>query len=312
MQLPTLLGRTFRARLHAWWEGYEFTPPEADADGEADIHGDAEGERVAKAKKVEKPAAKEFWSRERIDVAQMLWGPEFVSPLGAEAIAELSAPLALVKGMSVAHVGCGLGGGLRALVRAHGVKATGFEPSAALAKAGLDLSNAAKLKAEAPIGPVDLANTPMKPAAFDRALIEHVLFTLDDKESALKRIIQALKPEAKVLILDLVMQGKAPGPAVAAWGKADPSPVKPWTVDTARKALAKLNVDVGEVADMSDTLGAAIVHGLDEFSKRAETRAVKRTVTAALKREVDLWLARKAALDAGEIKAVAIHGAVAR
>jgi ubiquinone/menaquinone biosynthesis C-methylase UbiE len=298
MQVPTLLlSRNLRARFHAWWEGYEFSsPPEANAD---------EDDRV-----VSSPAAasaKEPWPRERIDVAQMLWGREFVSPIGSEPLSDLVVPLAFEKGMNLLHLGCGLGGGTRALVRAHGIKATGFEPSAALAKAGMEISAAAKLKAEAPIGTIDFAKTEMKSAVFDRAVAEYVLSALGDKEGALKRVLPALKPGARILIFDLVLAGKA-GPAVAAWGRTDPSPVKPWTLDAAQKALAKLKINGNETRDESGRLGAAILQGLGAFLQSAESQAMKRTLTVALKREIDLWLARKAALDAGEIKAYAIYG----
>src|SRR5262249_45340559 len=155
---------------------------------------------------------------------------------GGEMLTELAAPLGLKKGLSVLHLGCGLGGGTRALVRAHGITATGFEPSAALAASGMEASAAAKLKAEAPVGAIDFASVEMKPAVFDRAVAEYVLSALGDKEGALKRVLPALKPGARVLIFDLVLAGKA-GPAVAAWGRADPSPVKPWTLDAAHRAL---------------------------------------------------------------------------
>jgi ubiquinone/menaquinone biosynthesis C-methylase UbiE len=299
MQLPALpiLGRNFRARFHAWWEGYEFSrPPVADEDAEDDA------EKISAAS-----SAKDPWPRERIEIAQMLWGREFVSPIGSEMLGDLVAPLAFGKGMSLVHLGCGVGGGTRALVRAHGVKATGLEPNATLAQSGMELSNAARLKAEAPIAAIDFASVEMKPALFDRAVAEYVLSALGDKEGALKRVLPALKPGARVLILDLVLAGKA-GPAVAAWGRADPSPVKPWTLDAAHKALAKLKIAKGETKDETPRFAAAIVQGLDRFLRSAESQAMKRTLTATLKREVDLWLARKAALDAGEVKAYAIYG----
>jgi hypothetical protein len=87
MQMPAILGRTFRARLHAWWEGYEFTPPAADPDADADKVAGVE----TKKPPTEKPALKDPWTRDRIEVAQVLWGSEYVSPLGAEAIAEPAA-----------------------------------------------------------------------------------------------------------------------------------------------------------------------------------------------------------------------------
>ena len=307
---PAAATHSLLTRLHAWWEGYEL-PPVASA-SEDDKPETPAKPAAAKPAAAAKVPAKELWSHDRIEVAQILWGKDFVSPLGAATLAELAAPLVLEKGMTLVHLGCGLGGGTRALVAAHAVKATGMESSPALANAGMNLSKAAKLKAEAPIGVVELGSVQVKPTVFDRAVIEHMLHTIDDKEAALARIVPALKPEARILVLDFVVQGKAPGPAIAAWAKVDAAPVKPWGLDAARKAFAKLNIDLSEVADQSERYRTLIVHGLDEFLKAAGSQAFKRTLTVPLKREVDIWAARMAAMDAGELKPVALYGVKAR
>jgi ubiquinone/menaquinone biosynthesis C-methylase UbiE len=307
-RLPTLPSLPLlRARFHAWWEGYDMpaSAPAPDAPKE-----EAEVEERPAAKAPAKPAAppKERWPRERIDVAQIVWGQEFTSPLGAAPMTELIAPLALEKGMNVLHLGCGLGGFTRAMVQVFGVAATGMDESAALAKAGMEMSARAKLPKLAPIGSADFKTVEFKPGVFDRAVIEHTLHTLDDKPAVLQRVAHALKPEAQLLILDYVMPGKAPGPAVAAWAKADPAPVKSWSLEAARKALATLKIDARAAEDQTDNVRALIVAGLDSFLKGAASQAVNRKLTTALKAEIDLWAARKAALDAGEIKVFAIHG----
>jgi SAM-dependent methyltransferase len=302
-RMPTLPSMpVLRARFHAWWEGYDMAAPPADTEAEVE-------ERPA-PKAPPKPAAppKERWPRERIDVAQIVWGKEFTSPLGTAPMTELVAPLSLGKGMNVLHLGCGLGGFTRAMVQSFGVAATGMDESAALAKAGMEMSAKAKLPKLAPIGSADFKTVEFKPAVFDRAVIEHALHTLDDKEAALQRIARALKPGAQLLILDYVLPGKAPGRAVAAWAKADPAPVQSWNLDTARKALTKLEIEARAVDDRTDSIRALIVGGLDAFLKGAMNQAINRKLTAALKSEIDLWAARKAALDAGEMKVFAIHG----
>jgi SAM-dependent methyltransferase len=303
--LPSL--PLLRARLHAWWEGYDMpaAAPAAGADEEAE-------DKPAAAKAPPKPAAKtqtkDRWTRERIDVAQILWGKEFVSPLGTAPMTELVAPLALEKGMNVLHIGCGLGGFTRAMVQTFGVAATGMDESAALATAGMELSSRAKLPKIAPIGACDLKTVEFKLGLFDRAVIEFVLHGQEDKQAALKRIVHALKPDAHVLILDYVLQGKTAGPAIAAWAKVDPAPVQAWNLDTARKTLSKLHIDARAVEDQTDRTRALIVGGLDALLKGAASQAVNRKLTAALKGEIDLWAARKAALVAGEVKIFAIHG----
>ena len=294
---------SLRARLHAWWEGYDVsaTAPEAEND-------DERPSAKAAGKPAAKPPAKEYWPRERIEVAQILWGKEFITPIGAGATTSLAQPLALAKGMAVLHLGCGLGGGTRALAQASSVTVTGMDESAALAKVGMDLSMRSKLKIQAPIAVCDLATFEFKSGAFDRALIEDIVHRRDDKEAALKRILRGLKIDAELLILDYMFLGKAAGPSISAWAAVDPSPVRPWNLDQARKTLAKLHVDVRGVEDETARCRSLIVGGLDAFLKGATSKALNRALTATLKREIDLWALRKAAFDAGELKAFALYG----
>jgi SAM-dependent methyltransferase len=301
MQVPALLNRNFRARFHAWWEGYQFSPPDADS---AARSGEATSLRAASDPR---PRNREPWPPERIEAAQMLWGPEFVSPLGATALSALVAPLALQGDQRLLHVGCGLGGGMRTLVHEFGVMATGLEPCKALADAGMEMSLDLKLKSQAPISAIDLARGEIKPGGFDRVLVERLLHTVADKEAALKRIAGALKPGAPLLFAEFMVEGGKSGPRVAAWAAADPQPVLPWTLEDLRKALLKLDVEVAEVTDETERLRTDALHDLDSFLKGAEDQTLTPPLTVALKREVDLWLARNAALEAGEVKLLAIQ-----
>jgi SAM-dependent methyltransferase len=237
----------------------------------------------------------------------MLWGPEFVSPLGATALSALVAPLALESDLRLLHVGCGLGGGMRTLVHEFGVMATGLEPCKALADAGMEMSLELKLKSQAPVAAIDLARGEIKPGGFDRALVERLLHTLADKEAALKRIVGALKPGGRLLFAEFMVEGGRPGAAVAGWAAADPHPVRPWTLDALRKALSDLDVEVGDVSDETARLRTDALHDLDSFLKGAEDHTLTPSLAVALKREIDLWLARKAALDAAEVKLLAIQ-----
>jgi SAM-dependent methyltransferase len=297
-------GSSLRARLAAWWEG---TPsPRAAPGTEAGDSRAGARKPSAPGKSAARPGG--LWPRERIDAATLLWGAEFVTPAGAEAIVALAAPLDLQPGEALLDAAAALGGAARALAAAHQVRVTAMEPSSELAAAGMALSKELGAEKAAPVAAYDPRSGEFKRAVFNAALAHELVFTLDDKEKVLRRIVRALKPGGRLLIGDYVIPGKVPGPTIAAWQAADPSPVRPWTLDDARKCLAKLHIDVTAATDETARLRALIVVGLDAFAKGAGARAVTPAQAKPLAREISIWALRKEALDAGELRFISLHG----
>jgi len=288
-----------RARFAAWWEGTDLPPVAAEAEPDDDDSLDERQKpRVAEAQATAKAV---LWPRERIDVAKILWGEDRTAPGGAAALVELAAPLSLAKKMTLLHLGAGLGAGSRAIAKASRATVNGMEPDSALAAAGMEASTRLKMKSEASIVAFDPTKDGFKRAGFDCALVQDTLFAVEDKAALLERVVAALKPKGRILILDYVLAGQAAGPGVEAWSKADPSPVKPWTLDQARECLAKLKVQLDTETDETERCRGFIVQGMDAFLRGATARQITPDLTVVLKREIELWAARKEALESGEL-----------
>ena len=183
-----------------------------------------------------------------------------------------------------------------------------MEPSAELAAAGMALTRKLGAERDAPVAAYDPRGPTFKRAAFDAALAYELLFTVEDKEKLLRRIADALKPGGRLLIGDYVLPGKTAAATVSAWQAADPAPVRPWRLDDARKCLAKLNIDVTAATDETARIRGLIMAGLDAFAKGAAVSAVKPAQAKLLGREIGIWALRKAAMDAGDLRFMSLHG----
>ncbi len=293
---------SLRARLAAWWEG---APAPRTETGPEAASGPS---TTAAAAGTGRPALTELWPRERIEAATLLWGAGFVTPFGAEATIELAGPLDLQPGDTLLDAAGRLGGAALALADRHHLRVAALEPSPALAAAGAALTRAQGAGGAVTLAAYDPHAGEIKRGPYAAALAHELLFTLDNKEALLRRIVRALAPEGRILIGDYVVAGPGDGPALAGWQAVDPGPVRPWRLDDARKCLARLQVDVTAATDETARLRALINGGLDAFAKGAAARPVAPTLARPLAREIAIWAARKQALDAGEIRFVSLVG----
>src|SRR5215468_8284890 len=129
-------GHSFGEKFHAWWEGYEL-PPKDEAEPQA-------AAAAAPAPGGDAPPG-DAWSKSRIKVAELIWGDGFNFPGSADHVVELVKPFGLNKEKSLLDLGCGLGGGTRAIAKEFGTYVEGMEHSPALAKAGMEMSEKAGL-----------------------------------------------------------------------------------------------------------------------------------------------------------------------
>ena len=281
--------RRFRARLTAWWEGTELPPVEADG-GDDGAH--PASTHPAQATHPPGPTSA-IWPRERIEVAQIL---------------EFARPLAIAKGRAVLDAGAALGGATRAISQEHSTYVYGIEPAAELAGVGMDLTLHHDMKSMAPVAAYDAKKTPLKPAGFDRALVHELLFRVADKEELLRQIARALKPKSQILIADYFVEDRTRNAAIETWAAADPAPVKPWSLAEARQCLTALKIELRSANDETTHYRGLIVRGMDRFLKGAAQQAINRNLTAALKREIELWGKRLAAFDTGALRFCCLHG----
>jgi cyclopropane fatty-acyl-phospholipid synthase-like methyltransferase len=110
-----------------------------------------------------------------------LWGPEFLTVGGEEAITELIHPLTLNSNMSVLELGAGIGGATRHIHKATGAWVTGVENSVTLAKLGMEKSIMKGLQRKASVEHGDYTHLKVKPQSEDAVLAKEALFTVADK-----------------------------------------------------------------------------------------------------------------------------------
>lgn len=216
---PAAVGKTaipFGLKLKAWWEGYD---AEALAERLAQSAGEAKP-----AKASAPPARKEpvlptpteayaevhtAWDKDRVSMAQLVWGEGYCGPGGAEHIVAMSKLLALSPEMSMMHVGAGVGGPARTLAQEFGVWVTGFEESYALIDSGNELSTMAGLAKKAEMTFLNMNKDQPFGRKFDRALATNFFIYHEDKQDCIAKVAAALKPEALFLITETFLADDA-------------------------------------------------------------------------------------------------------
>jgi SAM-dependent methyltransferase len=297
---PSQLG--LRARLHAWWEGYEI--------------GKKRPEQVLRSPRAETKAEpstppappKDFWGPERILVGQMIWGDGFTFPGGGEFAADLAQALVVNKNSIAMDIGCGLGGGTRAIVERFGAKAHGFDMSPELARAGDALSAKAGLDLRAPIASFDLEAPDWPKQHFDAALMRSVLSVVPDKVAFVRLVGESLKRAGRLVLLDWALaEDERQGPAFAAYIAGEARPTHLGTVGQLTYLVETAGFTVRTTEDYTDTFAPIVLDGWSRIESMVTAGMLKPAEGKALLNEAQLWARRIAAMKAGELRVARIE-----
>lgn len=309
---------TMRAKLHAWWEGYEYSgdakkPPGGGAASAAEPAPesapesapvpDAEHPDPIKPPMTGKIVVKDAWPPERIKVAQLLWGDGFTFPGAEEFALALAAPLALGPDSIGLDLGCGLGGGTRAIAKATNAWLDGFDLSMELAKSGAALSREAGMEKKAAIGFLDAADGSFKPKRYDGVLARNLFSLISDKPKLLQRVAHGMKPGAKIVVFDwAIAREDAHGEALDAYRLGEATAPRLSTQAQFVAQLEAAGLKLGGQADMTPEFRAIVLRGwsrIEDIVARGELSAVE---GKALMDEAQLWARRLAALDSGDLR----------
>lgn len=292
---------SFGEKFHAWWEGYELPPKAAEPE--------ASTAQAAAAPAAEAPPP-DVWSKSRIKVAELIWGDGFNFPGSTDHVVELVKPFGLTKEKSLLDLGCGLGGGTRAIAKEFGAWVEGMEGSAALAKAGMEMSEKAGLAKKAAIVAFDPMKVYFTPRRYDAVFARMVFWNLADKKRLLGEIDKGLKPKGQLTFIDYTVKADAVGtPAVAAWLKAEHSAQAPCTLDDFSNILNELKIEIRIAEDMTHEFRRLVTEGWATLVKLlGGGSSLAPEEAQALMREAELWRTRIGLLDSGTLQIARFFG----
>jgi 2-polyprenyl-3-methyl-5-hydroxy-6-metoxy-1,4-benzoquinol methylase len=311
-------------RLKAWWEGYDTK------ELEERMRQAAEAKQPKAAAEAEKSAEEMLgvplpnehaltqdalipdpnadpWSDERVDVAQLVWGPGFCGPGGPEQVIALSKLLTLTPEMSMMDLAAGLGGPARALAEHFGVWVTGYEMSETLVNAGNDLSTRAGMSKKAALTLLDIASDKPFDRRYDRALGNSFLSQVKDKPAIIAKIDEALKPEGLLLILDYVLNDgeTIDDIAVANWLAKESKPLH--LVD--RSALSKMFEPSSWTVRVDDDLTPQYIalvteawRGADKIVAQLMSKPEQAPLAPLVLKEAEFWMRRVNLFKSGKLQ----------
>lgn len=290
---------TFKRRFHAWWEGYDYVPEPAN-----ESVGDGAGAAAATAKA---PRA-DAWSPQRIRMCELIWGDGFNFPGGADAAMALLEPLSLAREQTLLDLGCGLGGGARAIAGTIGASVDGLEPSAVLALAGMKLSQAADLANKAIIQPFDLQVSSLPGKLYDGICVRQILGLVNDKAAMVAAFNNCLKPGGHIVVVEYALaKADADTPALAAWRKIEDGVTSPPTLELIAGALEHERLEVQVAEDIAPELKAQVLAGWARLAEEIKGKEVAPEEKPLLARELELWARRIAACEAGDLRLAKVH-----
>lgn len=328
------LNPDWRAKLEAWWEGYDLAilhlqakaaraqrsavKPDlrrldavaADAGETAFAELSTDASSLASGPDPD-PEARELegldigrngkpvWSVEQVRGAQMLWGDGFVGPGDGAFMVDAVSSFGLNPAKSVLDCSGGLGGTARALVSAYDTWVTALEPSPLLAKLGMRRSQALDLDRKAPVVPYDPEN--FCPAgSYDLVLADRIIHRVRDKEPYLDHLCECVKPKGSVLVMDYVIDGTPTSwDGWNAWKENEPLDLYPWTAQRMRDELTNRNMDVRIAEDITHKLRRLIIERVRWLAEALQGTGLDKGLMTGLARELQLWWARLKVLGHG-------------
>jgi len=313
-RLKALGNGPWKARLHAWWEGYEWVDagPEAEAAAEDDNLRLFRGGGEPGAPLVfEEHSIAEGWTEARIKLNEKLWGEGFVSPGGDKVIVELIAPLGLNEKASVVDLGCGLGGSTRTIAKTTSAWVSGYEADPGLAEAAMERATMAGLAKKAPVQNQDLDAVKIRRRTIDCVFSKEALFTVADRKKLFQSIFKMLKVESHLLFTDFFLAGaEAAGPATEVWSAHEPARPQLWTIEDTSATLEGLGFEVRITEDITEAYQERVVTGFSKLLAMIKQPPMDPEFTSWAAAEAEHWARRVAVLESGEVKVFRVYARV--
>lgn len=288
----------WRTRFSAWWNGQELIVRAKGSD-EARERTDEEavGEQPSASDAPDETLAAEKWPPQRLDVAQWMWGEGFISPGGAIHIMNLAAPLDMKNGRDLLFMCAGLGGPAKLLVESNDIRARIWELNPHLQAVSREA-----------VEPYDPEAPDATPETFDYIVAKESFFSIANKPWLLDTLTARLSERGQILFTDYVLGAQSPDDGVLAnWLKREPVQRFPVTAEDHLEALAARNLKVRKSEDMTAAHRELVQRGFEYLRERLSRGKPEADYVPLLQKELALWTARVAAMDAGVLKVHCIH-----
>ena len=254
------------------------------------------------------PAPLTLWGRDRIGVAESLWGEGFTFPDGRQETLRLAKPLVLSNATSLLLLGAGAGGAACCIAAELGAWVTGFEADPDLMAAATERSLKGGFGRRAEIKAWEPAE-----ANFSRRSFHHALsleaFRGEAPGPVLVAIFRALRPGGSLVMVDLVANEPLDpaDSAVAAWCRMEGRRPSVPSQRAITGALGRLGFDVRVTEDISLRHMQQALGGWHSVIRAMSVKKPSPAVAGIVVREAELWLRRLSLMRAHRIRLVRWH-----
>nr|WP_294519569.1 hypothetical protein [uncultured Rhodopila sp.] len=249
------------------------------------------------------------WPRERIALADALWGEGFGLPGGEVEALRLTRTLGPSPAHSLLLVGGGPGGAACAITREFGAWVAALENEPELVDAAHALIARSELGRKVGIGLWQPDKPVFETRKYHHCVAMEPLIGVE-AEPILDGLARALKPSGQLVITDLVAEEKldAAHPALARWAaleRRDPAGLQPSAAVT--RILGRVGMDVRVAEDISERHIAQVLQGWQAVVRDLRGARPDPAKAARLVAEAERWLLRWRLVKEGRLRMMRWH-----
>jgi len=292
VETPSRLGR-LKDRFLTWWNG-EDEPTAAPVAAEMEVPSGPSPD--------DDPKTATGWPAPRLKVAQAFFGDGFVGVGGVESVLDIAKSLALTKGNAVLDLGCGIGGGTRAIAKTFDCYVTGYEPSADLAAAANAMASQDKSEKQVKFIHRDLAAIDKKPRV-DRIISKESLFQVQNKTALFAALDEVLKPHGFFAFTDYVLPASGWDSALLqAWRAHEREPAHPWAAEDWWNLIVGKGWQMPVYKEITKSYMRQMIVDFEAYAERLKAAGKNPALKKWVLWETEHWLLRFAALEKGELR----------
>jgi hypothetical protein len=249
------------------------------------------------------------WPRERIALADALWGEGFGIPGGEGEALRLTRTLGPSPAHSLLLIGGGAGGAACAITREFGAWVAALENEPELVDAAQVLIARAQLGRKVSMAPWEPDKPVFETRKYHHCVALEPLIGLR-AEPILDGLARALKPSGQLVMTDLVAEEKLDPahPGLARWAaleRRDPAGLQPPVAVT--RMLGRVGMDVRIAEDISERHIGQVVRGWRILVRDLRGTRPDRANAAQLVAEAERWLLRWRLVKEGRLRMMRWH-----